>query len=285
MNKIKLLFTTSRPISWVNTAYPFAAGYLMMGGAVDWRLIIGTLFFLIPYNLAMYGINDVFDYESDILNPRKGGVEGAITPKQDHPLIIWTALLLSLPFIVALMLLGSPISALVLAAVMFFVVAYSAKGLRFKEVPFLDSITSSIHFVGPLVYAYTLVGASTGGWIVAFAFFAWGIASQAFGAVQDIEPDREAHIRSIATELGAARTVRFSFFMYLFAALLIASLEGIAIIVAIVALSYAFNTRPFLRLRDDQSRLARAGWKRFLWLNYVNGAVVTIAFVITKVYF
>lgn len=276
MHKLKLLFDTSRPISWVNTAYPFAAGYLMMGGGVDWRLILGTLFFLVPYNLVMYGINDVFDYESDIRNPRKGGVEGAITPKKYHPLIIWASILSSLPFIVALLLGGSWLSALVLAVAMFFVVAYSAKGLRFKEIPLLDSITSSLHFVGPLVYAYTLVGATPAGWVVAAAFFAWGIASQAFGAVQDIGPDREAHIRSIATELGAARTVRFAFIMYLLAVALVASLGGLAVIVAVAGLSYAISIRPYLTLRDNQAHRARAGWKRFLWLNYVNGAVVTV---------
>ena len=38
-------------------------------------------------------------------------------------------------------------------------VAYSAKGLRFKEKPFLDSITSSTHFVSPAVYGLVLAGA------------------------------------------------------------------------------------------------------------------------------
>ena len=70
----------SRPVSWINTAYPFAAGYVMVEREIDARLVVGTLFFLIPYNLLMYGINDVFDYESDLRNPRKGGVEGALLP-------------------------------------------------------------------------------------------------------------------------------------------------------------------------------------------------------------
>ena len=34
------------------------------------------------------------------------------------------------------------------------------------------------------------------------AFFAWGAASQAFGAVQDVRADRSAGIASIATVLG-----------------------------------------------------------------------------------
>ena len=249
----------------------------MMGGALDWRLVVGTLFFLIPYNLAMYGINDVFDYESDIRNPRKGGVEGAVTAKKHHPLIIWASVLLSAPFVVALLLAGSGPSALTLAVVLFFVVAYSAKGLRFKEIPLLDSVTSSIHFVGPLVYAYSLVGATPAGWVAAAAFFAWGIASQAFGAVQDIVPDRQAGIRSIATVLGGAWTTRFAAIMYLAAVLLVASLGGLALVVAATGLAYVANVVPFLHIKDTQAHLARAGWKRFLWINYLTGAVVTIA--------
>ena len=50
----------------MNTAYPFAAGYLVMGGGIDMQPIVGLLFFLIPYNLLMYGINDVCDYDSDM---------------------------------------------------------------------------------------------------------------------------------------------------------------------------------------------------------------------------
>jgi 4-hydroxybenzoate polyprenyltransferase len=283
MKKFKLLFNTSRPVSWVNTAYPFAAGYLVMGGSVDARLILGTLFFLIPYNLMMYGINDVFDYESDIRNPRKGGVEGAITPKKYHPLIIQSSILLSLPFVVLLISMGSPVSALALLSVIFFVVAYSAKGLRFKEIPFLDSITSSLHFVGPLIYAYTLVGATPDAWLAALAFFAWGIGSQSFGAVQDVQPDREAGIKSIATVLGARRTIWFSASMYTLAVALTALVGGPGLIVAASGLMYAANVMEFRNITDATSARARRGWKRFIWINYAAGAIVTICLILSKV--
>lgn len=274
--KLKLLYITSRPLSWVNTAYPFAAGYLVMGGAIDTRLIIGTLFFLIPYNLLMYGINDVCDYESDMRNPRKGGVEGAVTPRRYHPLIVWSAVLSCVPFVVALTWLGGWHSALVLVGVLFFVVAYSAKGLRFKEVPLLDSVTSSLHFVGPLIYAYSLVGTTQAGWLAAAAFFCWGMASQAFGAVQDIVPDREAKIRSIATVFGARATVWLAIVLYMAAVGLVVCLGAAAWPVAAAGGLYIINLLPFVRIRDDTSATARAGWRRFLWLNYVTGAVVTM---------
>lgn len=283
MKKFKLLFNTSRPVSWVNTAYPFAAGYLVMGGSVDARLILGTLFFLIPYNLMMYGINDVFDYESDIRNPRKGGVEGAITPKKYHPLIIQSSILSSLPFVILLISMGSPFSALVLLSVIFFVVAYSTKGLRFKEIPFLDSITSSLHFVGPLIYAYTLVGATPDAWLAALAFFAWGIGSQSFGAVQDVQPDREAGIKSIATVLGARRTIWFSASMYTLAVALTALVGGPGLIVAASGLMYTANVMEFRNITDATSARARRGWKRFIWINYAAGAIVTICLILSKV--
>ena len=258
--KCKVLFMTSRPLSWVNTAYPFAAGYVVMGGAIDARLIIGMLFFLIPYNLLMYGINDVCDYESDMRNPRKGGVEGAVTPRKYHRLIVWSAVLSCLPFVVALVLLGNWQSVLVLAAVLFFVVAYSAKGLRFKEVPLLDSVTSSLHFVGPLLYAYSLVGTTQAGWLVAVAFFCWGMASQAFGAVQDIVPDREAKIRSIATVFGARSTVWLAILLYAAAVGLVACL-GVA--AWPVALRAAYISSIYCRLYEfvmnARRRHGRAG--------------------------
>ncbi len=276
MEVAKVLFRTSRPVSWINTAYPFALGYLMLGGDVDWRLIVGTIFFLIPYNLLMYGINDVFDYESDIRNPRKGGIEGAITDKKYHSAIVWSSITMSLPFVVAIVAMSSLLSSLVLAAVLFFVVAYSAKGLRFKEKPFLDSITSSIHFVGPLVFAYSLLGVNQTGWLLAGAFFAWGIASQAFGAVQDIVPDRKARIKSIATVLGAKYTVWFGLVMYGVAVVTTLMAGGVAVWVALAGVAYIANIAPFAGITDRTSAKANKGWRRFIWINYGVGAVVTI---------
>ena len=142
MKALNQLFWSSRPISWINTAFPFGATYLLINKEVDLTFFVGTLFFLIPYNLLMYGINDVFDYESDLRNPRKGGVEGALLPPQLHRPMLVVSTLLPLPFLVPLVLWGSVASTGVLALALFFVVAYSAKNIRFKEVPFVDSVTS-----------------------------------------------------------------------------------------------------------------------------------------------
>lgn len=279
----KILFATSRPVSWVNTAYPFGVGYLLTGGSVDIVFWVGVVFFLIPYNLAMYGINDVFDYESDMRNPRKGGIEGAITPKKYHAAILSASWLLSLPFVAVLVAYSSLQATIVLFVVLFFVVAYSAKYLRFKEIPFLDSVTSSIHFVGPLVYALSLAQFPSATWPYVVAFFLWGCGSHAFGAVQDIIPDREAKIRSIATIIGARATVWFALACYGVAVLVVSMQGGYAPLAGLSGIAYVCNVLPFIRIRDETSGQARAGWKRFLWLNYLAGFIVTLAVLLTYV--
>lgn len=275
---LRALFLSSRPLSWVNTAFPFAAAYLVTHGSVDLVFVVGTIYFLIPYNLAMYGINDVFDYESDLRNPRKGGVEGALPDRRMHRPTILAAVVSNVPFLVFLVLVGSPLSWLVLAVSVFAVVAYSAPGLRFKERPFLDSVISSTHFVSPAVYGLVLADAvfTSQLWFLLGAFFLWGIASHAFGAVQDVAADREGDIASIATVIGAKSTVRLSVLAYLAAGILLIFTSWPGPLAAILALPYAIGSATYWRVSDEQAVTANRGWKRFLVLNFVAGFLVTL---------
>jgi len=275
---LRALFVSSRPLSWINTAFPFAAAYLLTAREVDVTLIVGTLYFLIPYNLAMYGINDVFDYESDLRNPRKGGVEGALLDRGMHRPTIIAAIATNVPFLVYLVLVGSPLSWLVLGVSVFAVIAYSAPVLRFKERPFLDSITSSTHFVSPAVYGLVLAGATFTPqlWAVLGAFFLWGAASHAFGAVQDVIADREGGIASIATVIGARATVRLSVLAYLLGAALLLLSSWPGPLAALLALPYAISCAQFWNVTDARSEVANRGWRRFLLLNFITGFLVTM---------
>jgi len=272
------LVMASRPLSWVNTAYPFAAAYLMATRDVDARLVIGTIFFLVPYNLLMYGINDVFDHESDLRNPRKGGVEGALLDPRVHRATVLSASLLPLPFVAYLLAVGSPAASAVLAVSLFAVVAYSAPRLRFKERPVLDSMTSSTHFVSPALYGLVLAGEGIGrsAWLVLAAFFLWGMASQAFGAVQDIAADRAGGIGSIATVLGAATTVRFSIAAWFGAGALLLATSWPGPLAALLVAPYLALAWPFRSVPEDDADRANRGWRQFLVANYGVGFLVTM---------
>ena len=278
MSALRTLVVSSRPLSWVNTAFPFGLTYYLYVDDFDALFVVGSLFFLIPYNVLMYGINDVFDYESDLRNPRKGGVEGALLGPELHRPMVFVSTLLPLPFLVPLILWGSLLSTGVLALALFFVVAYSAKNFRFKEVPFVDSVTSSLHFVMPAVYALALVGAELTGLALTLlgSFFFWGMASHAFGAVQDVVADRDAGVGSIATAIGAKGTVRFAVVLYLVAGLVLAVTPWPLPLIAPVALLYVGALAPWWSVRDEDAWKANRSWKWFLGLNFVAGAVVVL---------
>ena len=279
---IGTLLRVSRPVSWVNTAYPFTAAAVLTGGLPLWVTVVGTIFFLVPYNLAMYGINDVFDYESDLRNPRKGGVEGAVVDRTEHRRVLLASCLLPVPFVAVLtgwaLVQGDVASVLVLAVSLFAVVAYSWAGLRFKERPFLDAATSATHFVSPAVYGLVLAGARPTAALTALVvgFFLWGMASQIFGAVQDVLPDREGGLASVATVLGARRAVAVSVALYTSSGLLMLATEGPGRWAAVLAVPYIVNAGRHLNVTDASSGRAHGGWRVFLWLNYVTGFLVTL---------
>ncbi|QDE35495.1 prenyltransferase [Microbacterium foliorum] len=282
---IAQIVLSSRPISWINTAFPFAAAYLLSTREIDLTLIIGTLYFLVPYNLAMYGINDVFDYASDLANPRKGGIEGALLSPRIHRVTLWAAVVTNVPFLVYLVAVGNPASWFWLALSVFAVIAYSAPKLRFKERPFVDSTTSSLHFVTPAIVGLALAEASVTptAVIVLVAFFLWGMAAHAFGAVQDIAPDREGGIGSIATVIGARATVRLSIALWAMAgvAMLFTSWPGP--LGAALALPYIVNAAPWWNVTDETSAGTNRAWRRFIFLNYFAGFLATMILILAWV--
>ncbi|GAA2011812.1 prenyltransferase [Brevibacterium samyangense] len=323
------LLLASRPISWVNTAFPFGAAYLLAGAPVDLVFVLGCLFFLVPYNLAMYGINDVFDYESDLRNPRKGGVEGGLVSREVaavvHPRILWASAAICLPFVLFLLVVGSWVSNAILVLALFAVVAYSVRGLRFKEIPVLDSLTSSTHFSAPAWLGVALAAAdgrsedladvatsgavtvlghgaaealpTPAGWLVLLAFFLWGCAAHAFGAVQDVLPDRAGGLRSIATAFGARATVRLSTMTFVVAGVVLVAgglfgpggvfgggFAGWPVAVAgLLAVPYVWNTGRFWNVTDDTSAGTNRGWKLFIRLNYVVGFLATLLMIVVVV--
>lgn len=270
---IRDVIITSRPFSWINTAVPFLVGYLIATPSFDWKLIIGTIYFTFSYNLLLYGVNDIFDYESDIKNPRKGSKEGGLVAKNKHRMLWYSIAITNLPFIIFLLVTSPLIGQIWLIITIALCFTYSAKPFRFKEVPIVDSINSSLHFVSPLIFGLLYAHAINLPWPGIIAFLFWGMASQAFGSIQDIGPDRAAHIRSIATQLGARITNNYALILYSVSCAIVALWYfpwglGAAIILGV----YALNVSFFRKYRSDaKSPEFRRGWNNFMWLNLFAG--------------
>jgi 4-hydroxybenzoate polyprenyltransferase len=212
------LFWLSRPRFWLYQGGPVvvAVTYAADGvGELFSPLAVALfLFFTIPANVFLYGVNDIFDRDIDEHNPKKDeGREVSYRGDRTVDAIVVGSGLLAAAFLPFLPVLG--VVALVAWAALS--VEYSAPPLRFKTTPFLDSISNGLYIL-PGVVAYAAiegvappVSAVAGAWL-------WTMGMHTFSAIPDIEPDREAGIQTTATYLGSEMTYYYCVMCWLTAA-------------------------------------------------------------------
>ena len=276
------VLVASRPFWWINTSAPFFAGYLVATSSFSINLIIGTFYFLFPYNLFMYGVNDIFDYESDIKNPSKTGIDGSVLAKSKHPKLWFWVAITNLPFWIYFLLSGSCGANTWLIVIIFMALAYSVKYLRFKEIPLLDSFTSAFHYTSPFLYGIFYGGGQEWYLPAYLTFYIWVMSNHAFGAIQDITPDRQAGIGSVATVLGASKTIWLVLVGYTVSAVLPLVFYGwYGIIVSILLSPYVFLVAQTLPKRsNDLAPIFRTNWKKFLYVNYLVGFLLSMYLII-----
>ena len=172
------------------------------------------LYFTLPANVFLYGVNDIFDADIDEHNPKKD--EGREVSYQGDRIVAGVIVgsgLLAAAFLPFLPVLGV-VALLAWAALS---VEYSAPPLRFKTTPFLDSISNGLYIL-PGVVAYAAIeGVAPPATAVAGAWL-WTMGMHTFSAIPDIEPDREAGIETTATYLGAELTYYYCVMCWLTAA-------------------------------------------------------------------
>ena len=196
---LRLLYI-SRPVLWINTVGPAMIGMWLAGNLFAWGALPILLWLTLPFNLLIYGVNDVFDQETDAKNPRKGSLEGArIDSSEVRPLVLGVILTNALFLIYSLLFV--PFSALawmLLYALLF--LGYSVPPARFKARPYLDSLSNAA-YAFPLIFVPLALGEEPV-WSAALGLMAWSAAKHTFDAVQDEDEDRRAGITTTAVRLG-----------------------------------------------------------------------------------
>ncbi|MFW5956097.1 MAG: prenyltransferase [Halorhabdus sp.] len=268
-DRVRYLLVLSRPRFWLYLAGPVLVGVVY--GADSTRDLFAPLsvalfaYFLVPANVFLYGVNDVFDVDVDERNPKKDeGPEARFSGERWVLLAVVVAGALALPFGLAVGTAGK----LVLGAFLFLAVEYSAPPLRFKTTPFLDSLSNGL-YVLPGVLAFTAVAgelppslAVVGGWL-------WTMAMHTFSAIPDIDPDRRAGIQTTATVLGQRRTYAYCGIVWTLAAIAFALVHPF--------LGVALAVYPLVQAVIAVSGVAvdRAYWW-FPWINTAVGMVLTM---------
>ncbi|MFC7154134.1 prenyltransferase [Halomarina halobia] len=262
------LLRLSRPRFWFYLAGPVIVGAAYAAGSVPELLspIALALFayFLVPANVYLYGVNDVFDAEIDAHNEKKEGREVRFEGGRLVLGVVAASGLLGVALVPFL-----PVPALVaLAAFAFLATEYSAPPLRFKTTPLLDSASNGLYVLpGVVAYAavageYPPVAAVAGAWL-------WTMGMHTFSAIPDVEPDRAAGIRTTATVLGERRAYAYCAACWLAAAAVFGLVHPF-----FAAVLLAYPLLVFAIARSGVS-VERAYW----WYPAINtlvGAVITL---------
>ncbi len=259
------LLRLSRPRFWLYLAGPVVVGvaYAAESSAELFAPIAVALFayFLLPANVFLYGVNDVFDADIDTENPKKEDREVRYRGGRLVPALVAATGLVGLAFVPLLPVAG----VIAMLAFLFLSVEYSAPPLRFKTTPVLDSVSNGL-YVLPGVIAYAALAGEApplaaigGGWL-------WAMAMHTFSAIPDIEPDRTAGIETTATRLGELRSYVYCGGCWLAAAVVFGTVHPFFF--AALAVYPAF----VLLVAVTDLPVERAYW----WFPAINTAVGTV---------
>ena len=273
---ISLLFRISRPRFWLYTAGPYLLGTLAVihrPTNISWQSVALFVFFLFPANLLIYGVNDVYDYETDKHNPKKAGYERLMAPESRLLFAIYTGLVLA-PFIFLLPLLRSN-TLLSLAGFFFFSIFYSAPPIRAKARPVLD-MSFNVLYVFPGIAAYWVAGGIHLSPPIIIAATFWCMAMHAFSAIPDIEADRAAHLSTVATLLGLNPTLVLCTILYSISGLLVFPTLGATALV----LGGAYASLMALSWRAPANLFSI--YRLFPYLNGLAGMLITLTLLLNR---
>ncbi len=252
--KLKTLLKISRPKFWLYLAGPFLVGFtagsshLADFASINFWILL--LFFLVPANIFLYGINDLFDIPTDKYNKKKKSSEHLLQKSETKSLK--TVLLLCLVMtVVVVWILPNLTSQLWLLGFIFLATFYSSPPLRFKSSPLLDFSSNLLYAIPGFVGFSTLTNSSISKEVI-LAAFCWTGAMHLFSAIPDITADKKAGITTSAVFLGEKKSLLLCTVLWFSCALTVQLIFGltlttlIAFIYPLIALLVFFKKNPDL---------------------------------------
>lgn len=222
--KATRILKISRPI----TMWPLLAGFYLvgMGGIDDFLLLfpvslIELLFFTLPINFYINGINDIYDRDSDKSNPNKDSwIEGVALANHEVGFVFKLAISFVLSFLLFIVLTSLSNVEHVILSFLFVIVLflYSHDSFRLKEKPVLDFIVGGpILFLFPALIAFSLQGSIAEiPWRVFFLALPF-MTFHLVAALRDEQHDRAAGMKTTAVLLGKTKTIFLSLIFILIA--------------------------------------------------------------------
>lgn len=200
--EIRFLLKVARPGFWLTSVWFYLlplGGHEVLRTAGFW---LGLLYVTFPLGMIIYGWNDVVDFETDLLNPRKDTfLFGARPTTQQSTGLPWRIALVQAPFVVVFTWMIGPRAVLWFAVLVLATALYNWPRIGCKGRPGLDLLNQSAYLL-VFVLSSWLNGLPQAPWFT-FVFGAmFAMHSHLFGEIMDYEPDRAVGRRTTAVTIG-----------------------------------------------------------------------------------
>ncbi len=210
------LVKISRPIYWPFFVLIFYGGVVFAKGSLDLYQILVMSVMTFPMGLAGFGLNDIYDYRSDIVNPRKGGIQGHRLTKPEikklkkisylFGILFYILVLLSgkVQFILTMLLLG-------LVSYLYIVPPFRLKGKAPLDLISAAAVIVLLPFAAGFSYHQNLVNLPWKIYVITLCV----CAGQAITTVMDMDYDKRVGDKTFAVKYGARNTMIFAFLVFL----------------------------------------------------------------------
>lgn len=217
------LIKISRPRFWLYLAGPFLIGWAVAAHALKdfysiWFVLL-LIYFLLPANFYLYGLNDFFDLDTDIFNDKKEQKEIRLNDKSLQQIakrLIILCFFLAMPLV---LLMPNQAAAWLIIIFLALGAIYSVPPLRLKARPIIDSL-SNILYALPGLLAYIFITNSWPNLITWLALISWTAAMHLFSAIPDIASDKRAGLKTSAIIFGEKNSLWICFGLWLIFALI-----------------------------------------------------------------
>ncbi len=239
---LSTLVQISRPRFWIYILGPVLVALAAAKSAPTLAVYTLIAYATLPANLLIYGVNDIFDQETDRLNTKKGTYEVLLEQKQVRQLSIWIVAI-NVPLLAALALELPAPSLPWLGLFLLTGIGYSMPPLRAKTKPFLDAL-SNVLYAALGFTAYVALSGHQPSIALIIASTVWCMAMHAYSAVPDISADSASGTSTIATVMGAKPTLVFCAALYALSGILsyqylhLFSVVAAAVYLALMAVSF-----------------------------------------------
>jgi len=279
METVNKILIISRYRFWSYTAGTYLLGYLLgvanLNSFISLEFLVSFVYFLLPANLFLYGVNDYFDRDTDVFNQKKGTMEYRFKLADENFLsgLIKICVFISIIFILFLQPFLAKLTAALFTFLSYF---YSATPLRFKTKPIIDSV-SNVLYILPGIIGYLQTSTTHPPVSIIIGLWCWVMAMHLFSAIPDINSDKKANILTTAVYLGKSKSLLLCTFLWSVFFLNIYSLIPFGLGSALII----YPLIPLINLVFKSINLTKTYWY-YPYINNIFGFLIFILIVESK---